>query len=60
MAFLIKKELWFSKKLLSSKECLKTIFIKILDIAIEGKKRCKMLDYLNGINKKELISKVLK
>ena len=35
-------------------------FIKILDIAIEGKKRCKIYDYLNGINKNELIGKVLK
>ena len=34
--------------------------IKIKDIAIEGKKRCKVKDYLNGINKKELIGKVLK
>lgn len=32
--------------------------IKIKDIAIEGKKRCKSKDYLNGINKKELVGKV--
>lgn len=35
-------------------------FIKILDIAIEGKKRCKIRDYLNGIDKNKLIGKVLK
>ena len=34
--------------------------IKILDIAIEGKKRCKVKDYLNGVDKKNLIGKVLK
>lgn len=34
--------------------------IKIKDIAIEGKKRCKVKDYLNGIHKEELIGKVLK
>lgn len=34
--------------------------IKIKDIAIEGKKRCKAKDYLNGIDKKKLIGKVLK
>ena len=34
--------------------------IKIKDISIEGKKRCKVKDYLNGINKNKLIGKVLK
>jgi methionyl-tRNA formyltransferase len=34
--------------------------IKITDIAIEGKKRCQVKDYLNGINKEELIGKVLR
>ena len=33
--------------------------IKIKELAIEGKKRCKVIDYLNGINKEELIGKVL-
>ena len=32
--------------------------IKILDIAIEGKKRCKVSEYLNGVYKKDLIGKV--
>lgn len=34
--------------------------IKIKDIAIEGKKRCQVRDYLNGIDKSWLIGKVLK
>ena len=34
--------------------------IKIKDIAIEGKKRCKVKEYLNGIKKDELVGKVLK
>jgi len=34
--------------------------IKIKDIKLEGKKRCKVKDYLNGIKKEELIGKVLK
>ena len=34
--------------------------IKIEDISIEGKKRCKVRDFLNGINKKNLIGKVMK
>lgn len=34
-------------------------FIKILDIAVEGKKRCKVFDYFNGIDNKSLIGKVL-
>lgn len=34
--------------------------VKILEIKLEGKKRCKVSEYLNGIqNKKELIGKVL-
>ena len=32
--------------------------IKIKDIAIEGKKRCKVYDYLNGVNKDKLVGKV--
>ena len=32
--------------------------IKILDIAIEGKKRCMVSDYLNGVNKDSLVGKV--
>ena len=35
-------------------------YLKIKDIAIEGKKRCKVHDYLNGIDKNKLIGKVLK
>ena len=35
-------------------------YLKITDIAMEGKKRCKVHDFLNGINGKELIGKVLK
>ncbi len=34
--------------------------LKITDIGIEGKKRCKVHEYLNGINKKSLLGKVLK
>ena len=34
--------------------------IYIKDIAIEGKKRCKVKDYFNGIKKEKLIGKVLK
>lgn len=34
--------------------------IYIKDIAIEGKKRCKVKDYFNGIKKESLIGKVLK
>ena len=34
--------------------------IYIKDIAIEGKKRCKVKDYFNGIDKNSLIGKVLK
>ena len=33
--------------------------IKITDISIEGKKRCKASEYINGINKKNLIGKVI-
>ncbi len=32
--------------------------IKIKELAIEGKKRCKAIDYLNGIKKEELVGKV--
>ena len=32
--------------------------IKILELAVEGKKRCKAYDYLNGIKKNSLIGKV--
>ena len=34
--------------------------IYIKDIAIEGKKRCRVKDYFNGIDKKSLVGKVLK
>lgn len=34
--------------------------IKILDIKLEGKSRCSVKEYLNGIKKNELIGKVLK
>lgn len=34
--------------------------IYIKDIAIEGKKRCKVKDYFNGIKKESLVGKVLK
>ena len=34
--------------------------IKIIDIKLEGKSRCMVCDYLNGIKKEELIGKVLK
>ena len=34
--------------------------IKVLEIKLEGKKRCRVSEYLNGIqNKKELVGKVL-
>ena len=33
--------------------------IKITDISIEGKKRCKASEYINGINKKNIIGKVI-
>ena len=32
--------------------------IKIKELAIEGKKRCKAIDYINGINKEEIVGKV--
>ncbi|MEE3342858.1 MAG: methionyl-tRNA formyltransferase [Bacilli bacterium] len=32
--------------------------IKIKELAVEGKKRCKAIDYLNGLNKEELVGKV--
>ncbi|MBR3161651.1 MAG: methionyl-tRNA formyltransferase [Bacilli bacterium] len=32
--------------------------IKIKELAIEGKKRCKAIDFLNGIKKEELVGKV--
>jgi len=32
--------------------------VKILDLQVEGKKRCKACDYLNGVKKEELIGKV--
>ncbi len=34
--------------------------IKILDIKLEGKKRCLVKDFINGIDQKEYIGKVLK
>lgn len=33
-------------------------FIKILEIALEGKKRCMVKDYFNGVKKESLIGKV--
>ena len=33
--------------------------IKLTDIKLEGKKRCLVKDFINGINKKEYIGKVL-
>ena len=33
--------------------------LKITDLGLEGKKRCKAKDFLNGINKENLIGKVL-
>ena len=35
-------------------------YIKILEIALEGKRRCKVRDYFNGIKKDSLVGKVLK
>ncbi len=34
--------------------------IKLLDIKLEGKKRCKVSEFINGINPKEYLGKVLK
>ena len=34
--------------------------IKLIDIKLEGKKRCLVKDFINGINKEEYIGKVLK
>ena len=33
-------------------------YIEVLDIAVEGKKRCKVKDYLNGIDKSKLVGSV--
>lgn len=38
----------------------KDYLLKITDIKLEGKKRCLVKDFINGINKKEYIGKVLK
>lgn len=35
-------------------------YLKVLDIAMEGKKRCLVKDYFNGIKKESLIGKVLR
>lgn len=35
-------------------------YVKILDIALEGKKRCRVHDYFNGVDKFSLVGKVLK
>ena len=35
-------------------------YIKIIEIAMEGKKRCMVKDYFNGIKKESLVGKVLK
>lgn len=40
--------------------CCRDGYVKILDIAIEGKKRCKVRDYFNGIDRFSLVGKVLK
>ena len=34
--------------------------IKLTDIKLEGKKRCLVKDFINGINPKEYVGKVLK
>ena len=34
--------------------------VYIKDIALEGKKRCMVKDYFNGIKKNELVGKVLR
>ena len=39
-------------------ECLDG-YVKVLDLAIEGRKRCKSGDFLNGIDKDKLIGSVL-
>ena len=38
----------------------KTNIIKLLDIKLEGKKRCLVKDFINGIKKEEYLGKVLK
>jgi len=38
----------------------KDFVIKLIDIKLEGKKRCLVKDFINGINKEEYIGKVLK
>lgn len=35
-------------------------YLKVLEIAMEGKKRCMVKDYFNGIKKESLVGKVLK
>ena len=35
-------------------------YIRVLELALEGKKKCLTRDFLNGVNKKELIGSVLK
>lgn len=35
-------------------------YLKILEVAMEGKKRCLVKDYFNGIKKESLVGKVLK
>ena len=35
-------------------------YLKVLDIAMEGKKRCLVKDYFNGVKKESLIGKVLR
>lgn len=35
-------------------------YLKILELAMEGKKRCMVRDYFNGINKESLVGKVLR
>ena len=38
----------------------KDYIIKLIDIKLEGKSRCLVKDYINGIKKEEFIGKVLK
>lgn len=40
--------------------CCSDGYLKILEIAMEGKKRCMVKDYFNGIKKESLVGKVLK
>lgn len=39
--------------------CCKDGVLKVLEIALEGKKRCMVMDYFNGIKKESLVGRVL-